>query len=32
MEPEIFESLVSIVLTVCPNDHLAWLKDRLMHK
>ncbi|MDR5616676.1 HEPN domain-containing protein [Arsenophonus sp.] len=30
MEPEVFESLLSTVLAVCPDDHIDWLKGRLM--
>lgn len=31
MEPESFESLVSTVLDGCPDEHIDWLKGRLMH-
>lgn len=31
MEPESFDSLVSTVLDGCPDEHIDWLKGRLMH-
>lgn len=31
MENEVFESLVSKILGTCPEEHLKWLKGRLMH-
>lgn len=31
MENEVFESLVSKILGTCPEEHLEWLKGRLMH-
>ena len=31
MEPESFESLASTVLDGCPDEHIDWLKGRLMH-
>ncbi|TQI82495.1 hypothetical protein FHU10_2527 [Serratia fonticola] len=31
MELEDFESLVSKILEACPNEHIDWLKGRLMH-
>lgn len=31
MDSETFESLVSTVLKACPDEHIEWLKGRLMH-
>lgn len=31
MESEIFESLVSTLLETCPDEHIEWLKGRLIH-
>jgi hypothetical protein len=31
MKPEAFELLISTVLKACPDEHIDWLKGRLIH-